>query len=403
MKILFVGTNLPMPANSGQGIRSLSIIQALQSMGHELSFVSFAPRELPNNLDSFRARFHSMDLVEKEVVNMTADGNYLSRLVALLGLKCFSLERFKCGAMRERIQRMLAERQYDLLVSDGIFAMTNIPENKVPIALNCHNVEHIILRRYAQVETNPAKKLYAVLESLLLRSGERRCCVQSSVVLACSQLDLEILRSLYPGIRGFVVPNVIDTELVRPTEEPSESSRPVLLFQGGMDWYPNRDAVEYFVRDILPRVRTQYPEVRLIAAGRNPPPRFVERFKSDSGVHFTGTVPDMGPYLAMASVVIVPLRVGGGTRIKILEACAGGKPIVSTRIGAEGLELKPGKEIVLCDDPMEFAEAIAELLHNPVRAKAMSVAARAVVLEHYGPAALRQSLEHVFSGLSSIS
>lgn len=399
MKILFVGTNLPVPANNGQSIRSLSIIQALKSNGHELSFVSFAPRKRPEELHSFIPLFDSVDLLEREMVNLTEQSNYLRRLGSLLMLRSFSVERFRSLAMRTKIQARLEEREYHLLVCDGMFALMNVPETNIPIALNCHNVEHIILQRYAQLETNPGKKYYAMLESLLLRAAERHSCQRASLIMACSQVDLGVFQSLYRGLRGFVVPNVIDTDLVQPTETPVDPSRPVLLFQGGMDWYPNRDAVEYFVRFILPRVRVQYPETRLIVAGRNPPVKFVDQFKSDPSIDFTGTIPDMRPYLAAASVVIVPLRVGGGTRIKILEACAAGKPVVSTLVGADGLELRSGREVLLADDPSEFASAIIYLLQNPAQAQAMVASARALVVERYSREALRKSLEAAISSL----
>jgi glycosyltransferase involved in cell wall biosynthesis len=402
MKILFVATNLPLPPNNGQSIRSLSIVQALQSTGHELSFISFAPSKVPENLSSFSSHFRSVDLLEREMVNLTETGHYLRRLGSLLMCRSFSVHRFRSTAMRETIQRRLQERDFDLLVCDGMFAMVNVPETKVPIALNCHNVEHVVIQRYAKVETNPLKKTYATLESMLLQSAERRSCQQATVIMPCSKLDLEMFRSLCRGARAFVVPNVIETDLVRPIV-PDGYRKPVLLFQGGMDWYPNRDAVEHFVRKVLPRVRVPYPETRLIVAGRNPPIKFVEQFRSDAGIDFTGTVPDMRPYLAAASVVIVPLRVGGGTRIKILEACGAGRPVVSTRLGAEGLDLTPGKEIAVADDPDEFAYAIIQLLQNPDQTQTMVDSARAAVVERYNCETLRRSLEAVISNMPRTS
>jgi polysaccharide biosynthesis protein PslH len=400
MKILFAATNLPIPANNGQAIRSLSIIQALESSGHQLSFVSFATKGHPEDLHPLSSFCHSIELLEREMTNLTQQADYVRRFGAVLAFRSFSVERFRSGAMRARIQKKLQEGELHLLICDGMFALINVPETKVPIALNCHNVEHVILERYAKLETNPLKKYYATVESLLVRRAERRSCQQASLIMVCSQVDLEILRLLHRDVRAFVVPNVINTNLIRPIEGSSlDSSKPVLLFQGGMDWYPNRDAVEYFIRTILPRVRIQYPETRLTVAGRNPPIKFVEQFRSDPNIEFTGTVPDMRPYLADATVVIVPLRLGGGTRIKILEACAAGKPIVSTRVGAEGLDLRPGKEIILADDPAEFASAIVNLLEDPAQAEAVAKSARAVVLERYDHKTLKKSLDALISSL----
>jgi glycosyltransferase involved in cell wall biosynthesis len=396
--ILVVATNLPVPPNNGQSIRSLSIIQALESSGHDLTFVSFANKRRPKDLLPLSSLCRSIDLLERETANLTQQADYLPRIRALLAFRSFSVERFRSAAMREKIQGKLRAERYDLIICDSIYALTNIPETKVPIALNCHNVEYVILERYSRLERNPVKKFYARIESHFMRIAERRSSYRASVAMVCSQVDLEILRLFRQDLPVFVVPNVVDTDLIRPVERSSlNGAGPVLLFQGGMDWYPNRDAVEFFARAILPRVRAACPEARLIVAGRNPPSQFVERFRSDPMIEFTGTVPDMRPYLAAATVVIVPLRLGGGTRIKILEACAASRPIVSSSIGAEGLDLKPGEEIILADEPVEFARSVVNLLQDPARSEAIAKSSRVAVVERYNHVTLKRSLDALIS------
>jgi glycosyltransferase involved in cell wall biosynthesis len=164
-----------------------------------------------------------------------------------------------------------------------------------------------------------------------------------------------------------------------------------------MDWHPNRDAVEFFARSILPHIRAKYPQVKFIVAGRNPPPQFVAQFSSDPGIEFTGTVADMRPYLANATVVVVPLRIGGGTRIKILEACAAGKPVVSTTIGAEGLDVVPGREILVADAPTDFANLVVRLLDDPLQSEVLAKGARAKIVDRYSSSALNKALETVIS------
>jgi glycosyltransferase involved in cell wall biosynthesis len=304
--------------------------------------------------------------------------------------------------MREKIQEHLQGGRYDLIICDGIHALTNVPETKVPIALNCHFFEHVILEQYARLERNPLKRYYARIESRLMRIVERRSSHRVSRAMVCSEVDLRVVRLLRQDLSAFVVPNVVDTDLIHPVERSSlDGTDPVLLFQGQMDWYPNRDAVEYFVRVILPRVRVECPKVRLIVAGRNPPTQFIERFRSDPMIEVTGTVLDMRPYLAAATLVIVPLRFGSGTRIKILEACAAGKPVVSTSIGAEGLSLEAGKEIILADDPAEFARSVITMLQDPARCDAVASFSRTAVTEHYSHLILRKSLDALISSLPS--
>lgn len=398
MKILFLATNFPIPINNGHAIRSLSIIRALESCGHKLSFISFVNKDRPKDLSPLSSCCSSIDLLEREMPNLTEGANYLCRLGPLLALKSFSIERFRSEAMEKKLQDKLHTQHYDLIVSDGIYALTNLPETEIPIVLNCHNVEYVIPKRYAQLEGNPFKKYYALIESHLLRIAERRLCDRATLAMVCSQVDLQLLRQLQPNLSIFVVPNVVDTDLFSPLQKlPLRGVEGTLLFQGGMDWYPNRDAVEYFVQTILPKVRAECPRTKFVVAGRNPSVQFMEKFKSDPLIIFTGTVMDMRPYMAAASVVIVPLRIGGGTRIKILEACAAGKPVVSTSIGAEGLDLKPGSEIILADEPVEFARSVVMMLQDPRWSEAVAMASRTAVVERYSQPVLVSALETVMS------
>jgi glycosyltransferase involved in cell wall biosynthesis len=190
----------------------------------------------------------------------------------------------------------------------------------------------------------------------------------------------------------------VDTDFYEPNGTNSFGNGELLLFQGSMDWYPNRDAVEFFARTILPLVRNQRPNVRFVVAGRNPASHFVKELSTSFGVEFTGTIPDMRPYLSVASVVVVPLRMGSGTRIKILEACAAGKPVVSTMLGAEGLAFEPNKEIVLADVPAQFAGAVVRLLQDPERRRAIGSAARTKTVDSYSQAALKASLDFAIAG-----
>lgn len=400
MDILFVATNLPVPPNNGQAIRSLSIIRALKSIGHGLRFVSFATRRA-EDLSPLSSCCRSMDLLDREMPNLTQKSDYFGRMASLLRFRSFSVERFRSTTMRRMIQEKLDKQKYDLLICDGLYALINVPVTSIPIALNCHNIEHVILTRYAGLERNPLKKCYATFESLLLRRAERRSCHRLSAALVCSEIDRKLLKMFRADLPVFLAPNVVDTDLLSAVKSSVSNSDPILLFQGGMDWYPNRDAVEYFARDILPHIRSAYPRARFVIAGRNPPTRLVENFRYDPLIEFTGTVPDMRPYLSAANLVIVPLRIGGGTRIKILEACAARKPVISTTLGAEGLNLRPGKEIILADDPMQFADAVVDLLGNPHRAEALAISANAAVVESYSQRTLERSLEAFLSSLAA--
>jgi glycosyltransferase involved in cell wall biosynthesis len=330
---------------------------------------------------------------------MSKQGDYLRRIGCLLRLRPYSVERFRSEAMRMKIETQLKAGQLDLIVCDSLYALANVPKTDVPIALNCHNVEYVIFERYSRLEGNWLKKCYASVESRLMRDAERRSCRRAVMAMVCSNDDRDILRHLNQDLPISVVPNAVDTDSYSPGEtNGATGASPVLLFQGSMDWFPNRDAVEFFARAILPEVRKTCPGVRFVVAGRNPPAELIAELKD--GVEFTGTVLDMRPYLSAATVVVVPLRMGSGTRIKILEACAVGKPVVSTSVGAEGLGLEPEKEILLADDPAAFARSVVKLLQDPARRTAMARLARAVIVERYSHIALKKTLDTVLSSLA---
>ena len=399
MRILFVSTTLPIPTNNGSTIRSLSIVQGLASIGHELDFISFVDRRRPESLDPLPKYCREISLVEQEIGSVSQGAAYLRRAQCLLGLKSYSIERFRSARMQARIESHLEANAFDAIVCDSLYALVNVPKTNVPIVLNCHNVEHQIFERYTLVETSFVKKWYATLEARMVRDAESLGCQRVALAMVCSGADKAKLRQLDSKLPICVIPNAVDTDSYRPSD--TQGLENTLLYQGGMDWYPNRDAVEFFARAILPEVRRDFPGIRFTVAGRNPPAEFVAELGVKHQVEFTGTVPDMRPYLSQATVVVVPIRLGSGTRIKILEACAAGVPVVSTTIGAEGLDFTPGKEIVLADDPSEFASAVVTLLRDRGLRDSIGGQARAAVVDRYSQSVVKRSLDKLlFDGIA---
>jgi polysaccharide biosynthesis protein PslH len=389
MRILFVALQFPVPVTNGYKMRSWSLLQALAAEGHEISLIYFqepgdlGPEDLPGSICS------ELTAVPLRFASLSSRGDYCRRGLAAFRRRPYASDRFLSPLMRERIRDILRLRHFDLIISDTAFSMLNLPSSEVPIALNAHNLEHMILKRYLAHESNPLKLAYGWLESRKLRNWEVEACSQATWVMCCSRHDSEIFQTLCPGTRAVVVPNIVDVSSYRPAGDVEE---PVLIYQGGMDWYPNRDAVEYLVFEILPILRGLVPHFRVIVAGRNPSPEFRQRFANIAEVSFTGTVSDMRPHIAKAAVSVVPLRIGSGTRLKILEAGAMGKPTVSTTLGAEGLELTDGSDILIADQPQAFAEAVAGLLSDPARRRSLGHAVRRRVEQHYSMSVLRESI-----------
>ena len=398
MRILFVTTNLPVPVNSGNAVRTFSTIRALAEAGHAVDFVSFAYGP-PSDLQPLAPWCRAVVTVEQSPVNQAHGLDYFGRLAMFLSGKSFAIERYVSAIMRSRIEDTLKHTAYDCILADHVYALVNVPETTVPIVLNCPNVESLLLERYARLEKNPLKRLYAQAEAKRMEAAERRACARSALALPCSEHDGAKLRTFRADLPIFVVPNCVDTGYFAPENSRPPATVSTLLFQGVMDWFPNQDAVTFFARDILPEIRRAVPEVRFLIAGRNPPQGFRRQFAAVSNLEFTGTVPDMRPYLAQASVVVVPLRIGSGTRIKILEAAAAGKAVVSTHLGAEGLALEHHREIVLADDPRAFADEVTALLRKPERCRELGRAAREKVVARYSQKALTQILQSALHAL----
>jgi glycosyltransferase involved in cell wall biosynthesis len=398
MRLLFLSLSLPVPPNNGHRMRTWSLLQAFAAEGHDVVLLSFADRaEINGNRTLLERVCRDVELVPLALTNLSVRADYFRRLQALFSQLPYACLRFRSKAMQERVQDRLATGEFDAAVCDTIFTAVSLSATSVPMILNNVDVEHVIFDRYIGQEHNPFKRLYAQWESRKVRAWERKVCHRAAVGLACSEHDCTLLEQLSPKTRFAVIPNVVDVNDYIPV---GEGDTTTVLYAGGLDWYPNRNAVEFFVGEILPVLSRLRPEARFVVAGRSGPEGFHRRLAKVAGVRLTGTIPDMRAEINKAAVCVVPLRIGSGTRLKILEAAAMAKPIVSTHVGAEGLDFVDGREIRLVDHPREFAQAVAELLADAHARKAMGEAARQKVAQLYSFPALRKTLRVVLSELT---
>ena len=401
MRLLFLCVASPYPANNGRRMRTRALLQALADEGHDLTLLTFAePAELTDISKALGELCREVHCVPVTPKSLSSSIDLFTRLRGLFSAKPYFVQKFVSSAMRQLIQEHLGRGDYDVVVCDTVCSMVNLALSPVPLLLDSVDVQHVILQRYLALEHNPAKKLYAWSEARKLRRWEEGACQMSALNLACSEHDGRLLQSLAPASRVVVVPNVIDVDSY-PISADNDSL--TVLYQGGMDWFPNRDAVVYFVAEILPELRKRVPGVRFVVAGRQASDKFCRRYAGVQNVEFTGTVPDMRPVIAKAAVCVVPLRIASGTRLKILEAAATGKAVVSTQVGAEGLDFIHGEDIVIADDPQEFARAVAGLLVDVSRRHRIGEAARKRAERQYSLAALRASLRLAFAALEGIS
>jgi glycosyltransferase involved in cell wall biosynthesis len=382
VNVLFAALALPYPPMNGHRLRTWAMVRALAEDGHQVSVVSFAePDEMQADLRPLREICRDVDLVPAPTASGGGSLEALRRLGGLAMPMPYGAWKFQSRGFTARLQHHLRQRRFDAVICDGVYNMQNMPPGLVvPVLLNKDDVAHVIIRRYLALETHPLRRFYGRLELAKVERWEQRTMRATRGVLACSDSDRSLLRRLCPSAVIHVVPNVVDTDhyVPRPDADPA-----TVLYQGGMDWHPNRDAVEYFAREILPELRRLAPSVRFRVAGRDPSSEFRRRFADVPGVEFSGTVADMRDEIARATVCVVPLRIGSGTRLKILEAGAMAKAIVSTTLGAEGLELRDGEDIALADHPHAFARAVAGLLADPVRRDELGRAARLAIQKRY--------------------
>ncbi len=380
-RVLFAALTPPHPPTNGHRHRTWALLRALAAEGYQVTLVSLAePHELGAHSRPLHEACTTVEFVQAPVRSSSLTG-LLARLGAIPFSVPYAAQRLYSHEFRTTLERHLAQEQFDFVLCDGIYNVQNLPlDFSAPVLLNKDDVAHIIMERYLQLERNPVKKLYAQLEAWKVRRWERTACSRMKAVLTCSHVDRSILQRLCSTVPMHVIPNVVDTEHYAPmdTSEPH-----TVLFQGGMDWYPNRDAVEFFAWAILPKLRELVPSVTFRISGRSPSEGFRRKLEDISGLEFTGAVPDMRAEIAKAAVCVVPLRIGSGTRLKILEAAAMGKAIVSTRLGAEGLSFVEAKEIVLADTPDVFATEIAHLLADRTRREEIGRTARMRVEEAY--------------------
>lgn len=396
MRILFAGLTSPYPPTNGHRLRTWSLVRSMAEDGHALTVVALAESREP--LGDLAPLEHLCDVVEHVPAprRVTEGTEAVKRVRALASRLPYGAWKFRAPEFTAALERHLARVPFDLVVCDGVYNVQNLPEAPgVPVLLNKDDVAYVIMERHLAVQGSRAARAYGALEVRKVRAWERRACSRVSAVLACSEHDRGIIQALAPRARVFVAPNVVDTTHYLPTGTPEPRT---VLFQGGMEWHPNRDGVHFFVTQILPELQRFVPDVTFRVAGRCPSEEFRRRYERVPGVQFTGAVPDMRAEIAKAAVCVVPLRVGSGTRLKILEAGAMGKPMVSTRLGAEGLDFVDGDEMVLADTPNAFAAAVAALLGDEPRRQSMGRAARLRVEKGYSLPVLHATVREALAG-----
>jgi polysaccharide biosynthesis protein PslH len=377
LRILWIKSGGLLPLDTGGKIRSYQLAKEL-ARKHEVTLFTFYP-ELSDDPHSELARIFS------RVICLPLK---LAKRASLLdcwhyGRNLFSgrphaMTKYCRPEVARQLREHLQEVEYDVLICDFLLTAAIIPwETPSPKIIFTHNVEAVIWRRHYQVSRNPVWKAIAWREYRTMEKMERHFLSKADHVLTVSKKDCEAFAEYVDRRKITVIETGVDVEYFRPDFSATNSES--MIFTGSMDWLPNEDAIFYFAKEILPRVRKNFPKALLTVVGRNPSPRLQALAMREPGLKVTGRVEDIRPYMRDSAVYVVPLRIGGGTRIKIFEAMAMGKPVVSTTIGAEGLPVKHGETILLADTAEEFANSLELLFRDAALRGRIARSARELV------------------------
>ncbi len=385
LRLLALAPDAHYPPTNGLRMRMSAMFEALRDEGHRLVLIAAgAPA------GEAAPACEVTEYVTRPAAPLSSPRAWGGRARAALGGRAYTIERWRNRSWQRRIEFWLRSGRFDAIWCESPYPAINLPwPPPLPLIVNTHNLEYRLWQRYCGREPRRWRRAYASLEAWALRRWELEVYRRAAMVLTCSRQEAKLLRSQLPaGAQIVVAPNVV----APPASPPAGLERPWVVYTGGMDWWPNRDAVEFFGGQIWPRVHAALPEAEWIIAGREGPRRWQRRWQRLPGVRFTGAQASLAPWLSVAAAAVVPLRIGAGTRFKILEAAAWSRAIVSTRVGAEGLAFRPGLELELADRAEDFAAALLALMRNPARRRELGNAARRRLESDYSPANLRQAV-----------
>ena len=385
MKILFLQKRLLFPPDTGGKIRTLNVLRHL-ACWHEITYLCNVQPSEEDALQPMRDLGLRLETIPWRERSRESVGFYRDLAVNLYSRFPFNVNKDFDPRLRSRAKELLDNGKYDLVICDFVQMARNIVGlDGPPKVLFQHNVEAEIFQRHAQLGTGWLRRRYMNLQWRKMKAFEAEAGRQFDGVIAVSRRDGEIFENDYGWRHIHVIDTAVDCEYFMP--QAVAAPQPRVVFVGSMDWLPNEDGVIFFVNKVWPLIRQQHPDAVFDVVGRDPTRR-VRQLGANPGVNIVGTVADIRPHLATASVCVVPLLVGGGTRLKIFEAMAAEKAIVSTTLGAEGLPVEHERHLLIADAPDEFARAVSRLLADNETSRRLASAGRDLVVSQFSAKAI---------------
>jgi len=396
LQLLYLTLFPPSPATFGAQ-RRIEGLMATLARRHRISGVSLLGPEFDPVQAERAMREYCEEVVLVPAMSGGLAGKRLLQLRALFSSQSFEGRLLAVPAMQRALDGLLRRQSYDVVSVEAPFLsqyrVRQAPDGSPAprVVLDEHNIEHDLARQSLTASNSPLRRLHHAANWRKIKREEIAAWDDSDAVTFTSSDDLRRAQALRPAIRGAVIPNGVDLDSFRPRAGDPKPDGRTLMFFGTLAYFPNQDGVLHLLQEIWPRIAQRHPDARLKIVGPHPT-REVLAFRGPR-VEVTGVVDDPRPHLAEAQAVLVPIRVGGGTRFKILEAMAMGKAIVSTALGAEGIGASSGKELLVCDDAASFAAAAVRLLSAPSLASQLGASARAFVEQRYSWIAIAEKLE----------
>jgi glycosyltransferase involved in cell wall biosynthesis len=390
MKILWVSPFFLHPTDRGGQIRTLGTLKEL----HKRHEIHFAALNNPANTEGPRrsVEYSSKHIAIDHVAPSRNSAGMIPQLVgSLLSPVPLAVSRYASAKLKDAIRDLIAKEKYDSIVCDFLASAPNPPDLGQCVLFQ-HNVETTIWQRHVEQAGSFARKQFFALQSSKMEAYERKVCRESKFVIAVSDIDAKRMKQMFGIDHVRAVPTGVDIDYFKP--QPTAPAGDI-VFSGSMDWLPNIDAMEHFLLETLPLIQKVRPATTVVIAGRSPDARVLKAAEGKPGVSVTGSVPDMRPYMWGAKLSIVPIRIGGGTRLKIYECMAAGLPIVSTTVGAEGLAYTAGKDILIADSPADFAAECLRLLTDEDARQAVAANALHLVESRFSWAAVTTDFENI--------
>lgn len=383
--LTWVNVRLLHPLIGGDRIRTYQMLRQLKRHCRVRYLCPLTPNDTPEAVEKASEYCDELITWPHDMVRSGSAAFYASALWnCIFGSRPFSCQKYANAQARLLVQRFLNEAgSHEVVIADYMMSYIHFDgldlSGKAPVVVFQHNLESLIWDRHARAAGNPLRRFICGRERDLMQAFEDRAARHVAGQIAVSEEEEQAFKAQrgMSNILGWV-PTGVDCDYFQPSST-SAASAATLAFLGSMDWHANVDAILHFAEHTLPLIKKGAPEVKVILIGRNPPASLRALAETDSAIEVTGTVDDVRPHLARASIMILPLRVGGGTRIKVFEGMAAGLAVVSSRVGVEGLPVEDGTHALLADEPESFAAAVLALVHDGARREQMARTARAWV------------------------